>query len=482
MKRLPATTFAALLLATTAMAQAQAQTQTQTQAPAPVAAPQPPVAAQQPSSLGERIGDAGRAVTGNPAAGADRDMLRVLGALSDLDPKPIERLSPEEARRQPSPADAVQALLRQNNQPPAPSLGVAARDITIPGPAGPLTARVYTPDGAVQGGGGAARPVIVYYHGGGFVIAGLDTYDATPRALSHLTGAVAVSVHYRQAPENRFPAAHDDAVAAYRWVTENAASLGGDPARLALVGESAGGNLAANVAIAARDAGLRAPVAQVLVYPVAGVDMNTDSYRENADAKPLNKAMLGWFYGHFLRGDADKQDPRVDLVGRANLAGLPPATVITAGIDPLRSEGQALAEKLQQAGVRVAARNYPGATHEFFGMSAVVQGAADAQAYAAARLGMAFGTAARNLPAEGAARLVGLAARIEEHMTVVGSDGAPVGTVDYLDGGRIKLTRTDPAAGGVHHFLPLDRVATVEGQQVRLTATAEQARRDWQRE
>ena len=474
MKLLPAATFASLLLATTTIAQ--------TQAPAPSPAPQPPVAAQQPTSLGERLGDAGRAVTGNPAAGADRDMLRVLGALSDLGPKPIEDLSPEEARRQPSAADAVQFLLRQNNQPPAPSLGVAARDITIRGPAGPLTARLYTPDGPVQGSGSRPRPVIVYYHGGGFVIADLNTYDSSPRALSHLTGAIAVSVHYRQAPENRFPTAHDDAIAAYRWVVENAASLGGDPARVAVVGESAGGNLAANVAIAARDAGVRPPVAQILVYPVAGVDMNTESYRENASAKPLNRAMLAWFYGHFLRSDADKQDPRVDLIGRANLANLPPATVITAGIDPLMSEGQALAAKLRTAGVPVAARNYPGLTHEFFGMGAVVQGAAGAQAYAAARLGMAFGTASRDLPPEGAARLLGIAARIEEHMEVVGSDGGQVGTVDYLDGGRIKLTRNDPTADGEHHLLLLEAVAGVDGRQVRLTAKAEQARRDWQRD
>lgn len=474
MKTLPAATLASLLLATTAMAQ--------TQAPAPAAAPQPPAAAQQPTSLGERIGDAGRAVTGNPASGADRDMLRVLGALSDLSPKPIEDLSPEEARRQPSAADAVQTLLRQNNQPPAPSLGVAARDITIPGPAGPLTARVYTPDGPVQGSGGRPRPVIVYYHGGGFVIADLNTYDASPRALSRLTGAIAVSVHYRQAPEDRFPAAHDDAVAAYRWVADNAASLGGDAARLAVVGESAGGNLAANVAIAARDAGLRAPVAQILIYPVAGVDMNTASYRENASAKPLNKAMLAWFYSHFLRSDADKQDSRVDLVGRANLANLPPATVITAGIDPLMSEGQALAEKLQTAGVPVSSRNYPGVTHEFFGMGAVVRDAADAQAYAAARISMAFGTASRDLPPEGAARVLAIAARIEEHMEVVGSDGGHVGIVDHIDGSRIKLMKSDPAAGGEHHLLPLGAVASVGDRQVKLTVPAEQARREWHRD
>ena len=471
MKLVHAATSASLLLASAAAL---------AQAPAP--APQPPAAAQQPPTLGERLGDAGRALTGNPATEADRDMLRVLGALSDLDPKPIEGLSPEEARRQPGAADAVQALLRKDGQPPAPSMGVAARDTAIPGPGGPLQARVYTPDGPVQGGGGAARPLVVYFHGGGFVVADLDTYDSSPRALSHLTGAVAVSVHYRQAPEHRFPAAQDDAFAAYRWVVDHAAALGGDPERVAVVGESAGGNLAANVAIAARDARAQAPVAQVLVYPVAGVDTDTPSYRENASAKPLNKAMLAWFFGHFLRDAADKADPRVDLVGRADLAGLPPATVITAGIDPLRSEGQALAEKLQKAGVPVASRNYPTATHEFFGMGAVVQAAADAQAYAAARLAMAFGTAERELPPDGPARLVGIAARIEEHMEVVGSDGGHVGTVDYLDGGRIKLTRDDQTSDGRHHSLALDMVASVGGRQVRLGRTAEQARRDWRDE
>ncbi|WP_338661632.1 alpha/beta hydrolase fold domain-containing protein [Pararoseomonas sp. SCSIO 73927] len=466
----PAATLAALLLAPAAAL---------AQGTSPAPAPQPPVAAQQPPSLGERLGDATRAIAGNPAANANRDMLRVLAALNELKPRPIEELSPEEARRQPGAADAVQELLRRNNQPPAPSRGVAARDITLPGPGGALPARVYTPDGPVAGGAGVARPVIVYFHGGGFVIADLNTYDATPRALSHLTGAIAVAVRYRQAPENRFPAAHDDAFAAYRWVVANAASLGGDPRRVAVVGESAGGNLAANTAIAARDAGVQAPVAQVLVYPMAGVDMNRESYRESANAQPLNRAMMGWFMGHYLRNDADRQDPRVDLIGRANLAGLPPATIVTAGIDPLRSDGQALGDKLQEAGVPVASRNYPGVTHEFFGMGPVVHAAADAQAYVAARLGTAFGTVSPELPPAGPARRLGLAARIEEHMEVVGSDGGPVGTVDYLDGGRLMLTKSDPASGGKHHALGLEAVAAVEGRRVLLSMPAEQARREW---
>ncbi|MBP0491595.1 alpha/beta hydrolase fold domain-containing protein [Pararoseomonas indoligenes] len=467
----PVATLAALLLSSTALAQGTS--------PAPAPEPPPPVAAQQPPSLGERLGDATRAIAGNPAANATRDMLRVLAALNDLKPKPIADLSPEEARRQPGAADAVQELLRRNNQPPAPSLGVAARDITLPGPGGAVAARVYTPDGPVAGGGGVARPVILYLHGGGFVIADLNTYDATPRALSHLTGAIAVAVHYRQAPENRFPAAHDDAFAAYRWVVANAASFGGDSRRVAVVGESAGGNLAANVAIAARDAGVQPPVAQVLVYPMAGVDMNTESYRENANAQPLNRAMMAWFMGHYLRNDSDKADPRVDLVGRANLAGLPPATVVTAGIDPLRSDGQALAEKLRQAGVPVASRNYPGVTHEFFGMGTVVQSAANAEAYVAARLGSAFGTRRPELPPSGPARRLGIAARIELGMEVAGADGGVIGTIDYLDGTRMILGKDGTAPDAKNHALELDSVAAVEGGRVQLTVPAEQARRNW---
>lgn len=359
----------------------------------------PPVAAQEPPSLGEKASRLMDQATGNPAADADVDMRRVLETLADLGPKPIEDLSPEEARKQPTPADAVAALLKEQGKDPdklKADMGVTTKDTTYPAAAGEQPIRIYTPAGA---GGGQPLPVVVYYHGGGWVIANLDVYDATPRAIAKQANAIVVSVEYRRAPEDKFPASHEDAVAAYKWVLDNAASFGGDPKRIAVMGESAGGNLAINTAIAARDQKLQPPLAQVLVYPVAGVDMNTPSYQANENAVPLNKAMMAWFVGHVVKSDADKQDPRLDLVGKADLQGLPPATVITAQIDPLMSEGQRLAEKLKAAGVETRYQNYDGVTHEFFGMSAVVADAASAQQLAVEELKKALDSSAAEAPA-----------------------------------------------------------------------------------
>jgi acetyl esterase len=247
-----------------------------------------------------------------------------------------------------------------------------------------MAARVYTPDGV-----GGPLPVIVYYHGGGFVIADINVYDASARGLAKQAGAIVVSVEYRHAPEAKFPAQQEDAVAAYRWVLANAASFGGDPAKVAVAGESAGGNLAVNVAIAARDGGFQAPVHQLLVYPVAASDMNLPSKQKNANAKPLNRAMLMWFYHHTGRMPGDANDPRLNLVA-ANLRGLPPATVILAEIDPLHDDGQMLADAIRAAGGDASVREFSGVTHDFFGMDRVVRGSRDAQAYAGERLRAAF--------------------------------------------------------------------------------------------
>ncbi|RUQ70289.1 alpha/beta hydrolase [Azospirillum doebereinerae] len=340
----------------------------------------------------DRLDQAVGTVTGSPLAKADADMKHVLDALADLKPKPIEGdLSAAEARQQPTPTDAVMALLKKNGKSTAPEAGIRTENITLTGAAGSLPARVYIPENANKN---TPLPVVVYYHGGGWVIADLDTYDASPRAIAKQASAIVVSAHYRQAPESKFPAAHDDAFAAYQWVLKNAKSFGGDPAQVAVMGESAGGNLAINTAIKARDANIQLPVHQVLVYPVAGVDMNTQSYKDNADAKPLNKPMMEWFVKQTVRNEADLQDPRLDLVGRADLRGLPPTTVITAEIDPLRDDGRRLADKLRQASVPVDAHDYAGVTHEFFGMGSVVADAKTAEGVAAANLTTAFqGTA-----------------------------------------------------------------------------------------
>ncbi|WP_295169300.1 alpha/beta hydrolase [uncultured Brevundimonas sp.] len=323
-------------------------------------------------------------------AKADGPMQKVLDELASLGGKPIETLSPEEARLQPTPTDAVKSLLRKDGKDPSDDMGVKTSDITIPGAAGAIQARIYKPHDHSED---KLHPVVVYFHGGGFVIADLDVYDGGPRGVSKMADVIVVSVHYRQAPEHHFPAAHDDALAAYRWVLENAQTFRGDPQKVAVMGESAGGNLAIGVSMMARDAGLPAPKHQVLVYPVAGVDMDNESYVENADAKPLNKPMMKWFVKHIFANEADAQDPRINIVEKANLSGLPSTTVICAEIDPLRTEGELLAEKLEQAGVDVRHKTFNGSTHEFFGMAAVVPDAAAAQTFAAHELKRAFGTA-----------------------------------------------------------------------------------------
>jgi len=316
----------------------------------------------------------------NPAMQANPDMAKVLGELASLGGKPIETLTPAEARKQPTPTDAVLALLKKEGKSTAPEeVGKVENRKIRSG-----DVRIYTPKT-----GKAPFPVVVYYHGGGFVIADLNVYDSTPRALANGAEAVVVSVEYRKAPENKFPAAHDDAIAAYQWVLNNAASFGGDPKRIAVAGESAGGNLAANVSMAARDKGLTLPLHQLLVYPVASSDTNAPSYVEYADAKPLNKPMMLWFVDKYFRSPADGTDPRIDLVN-AKLKGLPPTTIINAQIDPLLSDGEKLAHALREAGVPTERKTYAGVTHEFFGMGAVVGAAKDASAFGASQLKASF--------------------------------------------------------------------------------------------
>jgi len=309
----------------------------------------------------------------------DRDMQSVLDAQESLNPKPIDTLTPEEARQQPSPADGVRKLLQDKGKSAAIT-GVTAEDITYPSDGGTRKARVYRPD-HVDG----PLPVILYWRGGGWVIADLDTYDATPRSLAKRAQAVVISADYRTGPEHKFPAAHIDAIEAYRFVLANAAAWGGDPDRIALVGESAGGNLAINVAIAARDHGLPAPKHLVLVYPVASTDTSTPSYDDSAEASPLNAAMMTWFIKNATNGDSDLEDTRLNVVA-GDLQRLPATTIINAGIDPLRSDGDLLANALQIAGVQVEHRVYDGATHEFFGMAAVVSAADNAQDFAVSRM------------------------------------------------------------------------------------------------
>lgn len=220
-----------------------------------------------------------------------------------------------------------------------------------------------------------------------------NVYDGGARGISKQANAVVISVDYRLAPEAKFPAQHDDALATYKWAAQNAASIKGDPARLALVGESAGGTLAVATAIAAREQGLTKPLCVVSVYPITQLsDFATPSYVDSATAKPLNKPMMEWFAKQTLSKPEDRTDPRLDLI-HANLKGLPPVVLISAQIDPLRSDADVLEVSLKKAGVNVEHKVYPGTTHEFFGMAAVVPEAKDAQALAGRRLKEAFNPA-----------------------------------------------------------------------------------------
>lgn len=310
----------------------------------------------------------------------DHSMQRVLDEAQALGLVPIWHLTPEQARTQPTPGDGARQVMRDRGIDPDADLGIETRDFVIPGPGGDILARRYARKGEED-----ALPIVVYFHGGGWVIADLDTYDPTPRALALASDCVFISCHYRQAPENRFPAAHEDAWAAWQWIITNAAALGGDGERFAVMGESAGGNLAANVAIRARDAGGVRPAAQILVYPVAGNDMNTQSYVEHGEAAPLDRKSMEWFFGHVLERPEQAGDPRLNLV-MADLRDLPPTTIIGAEIDPLRSEGKLLAERLESAGIDVTYKCYEGVTHEFFGMGLIVKDAAAAQGVVAFEL------------------------------------------------------------------------------------------------
>ena len=324
-------------------------------------------------------------VNPKPAWGKDLTdpMAVVIEKLSSYNAPPLTSLTAQEARKQPSPAEAAMAVIKEYNiHVPASNADTTGKDIPVAG--GQIHLRIYTPKT-----GKAIYPVIVYYHGGGWVIADLNTYNSSADAMANQAEAVVVSVAYRQGPEHKFPVAHNDCYAAYEWAVKNAATIKGDAKRIALVGESAGGNLAAAVSMMARDKGMQLPVYQVLVYPIAGYDFNTASYKESDSTKPLSAGLMKWFFNNYLNSAADGKNPLISLV-TANLKGLPPSTIIGAQYDPLRSEGQLLSDNFKKAGVPVKYKLYNGTTHEFFGMAAVLPEAKQAQAMAAADLKAAF--------------------------------------------------------------------------------------------
>ena len=312
------------------------------------------------------------------------EMQVVIEKLVSLGGKPIESLDAAGARQQPTPTDAVVAIMKEYNIATPPAL-CDIKDKQIPVTGGTTQVRIYTPKK-----GEAPFPVIVYYHGGGFVIADIDVYGASSQALCEQVGAIVVSVEYPKGPEHKFPAAHTVSFDAYQWVLKNVAAMQGDATKIAVVGESAGGNLAVNVSLMARDKAIQMPVYQVLVYPLANNDLNNESYVKYAAAKPLNKPMMEWFVKNALTSAAEAADPRISLV-KANLKGMPETLIIGAEIDPLQTEGKLLHDQLKAANVDTEYELYKGVTHEFFGMAAVVPQAKEAQALAAKRLRAALG-------------------------------------------------------------------------------------------
>ncbi len=255
----------------------------------------------------------------------------------------------------------------------------------IPGLAGDIPVRIYTPDGQ------APFPVLVYYHGGGWVIGDLETHDGISRAFANAADCVVVSVDYRLAPEHKFPAAVEDAYAATEWAAANAAEIGGDPARIAVGGDSAGGNLAAVVAQLAKEAGGPALVYQLLAYPVTNFDLETPSYQENAEGYFLTADTMRWFWDLYLNDQSEGADPKASPLLREDVSGLPPGIVIAPEYDPLRDESEAYGRRLQEAGVDFEVWRAEGMIHGFLGMTSVISEAKDAIDRLGEKLNKAFG-------------------------------------------------------------------------------------------
>ncbi len=274
---------------------------------------------------------------------------QLLAALAAAGLPPFEHMTVPQAR------EAAMGFIDLQGEPEE----IATEDRTIPGPAGNIPIRVYTP------AGDGPKPMIVYFHGGGWVIGDLDVCDNPVRRIANRTGAVVVSVDYRLAPEHVYPAAFDDSYAATAWVAEHAAELGGDPERIATCGDSAGGNLAAAVAIAARDRQGPRLAAQLLLYPATDFNFTTESYDQNGEGYLLTKGSMQWFWAHYLGAQELRKDAFACPARADDLAGLPPAFVATAEFDPLRDEGEAYAANLRTAGVDVTAKRYDGMLHGF---------------------------------------------------------------------------------------------------------------------
>lgn len=290
----------------------------------------------------------------------------------------IETTTPEAAR------DRFRTMTAARKQMSTDEPVDQVRDLSIPGPAGAIPIRVYRP--AI----GGAAPALIYFHGGGWVLGDLDSHDHVCRAIANAVPCAVVSVDYRLAPEAKFPAAVHDSYAALEWVASNADELGIDSGRIAVGGDSAGGNLSAVISHMARDRGGPMPVYQVLIYPATDMRMVAPSMEENADGPLLTRASMLWFIDHYLNDEKDKIDPLASPLLAADVSGLPPAFVLTAECDPLRDEGEQYGEKLKAAGVPVDIKRYDGMPHGFFSFGAALPAAKEAMADTTARLSKAF--------------------------------------------------------------------------------------------
>ena len=304
-------------------------------------------------------------------------IVHALEAMAKLNLQPIEAMSPKDARRQ------MEETAQSRRAEPLPVARV--EDRMIPGPAGEMRVRLYWPEAA------APVPGIAYYHGGGHVIGSLDTHDLIARNLCHGAGALVCSVDYRMGPEDKFPAAVEDSFAALEWLRAHAAGLGADPGRLGVHGDSAGANLAAVVALMARDKGAPELRLQSLVYPVADYTLSAPSYQTYAEGYGLlTRAAMVWFQQHYLRHPEDAEDWRASPIKAPSFRGVAPAIVVSAECDVLHDDGQGYAEALRRAGVAVEYREYPGMIHGFFGMMPIIDDALVAQRDVAAAFRRAF--------------------------------------------------------------------------------------------
>ena len=293
----------------------------------------------------------------------DPDAAAVFKAFQEAGRPPYESVSPAEAREL-----YLKGRLVTNPEPPELK---SVQPLSIPSPTGLIPARVYTPMKLRQPDG--LTSCLVFFHGGGWVIGDLDSHDVVCRKLADEGQSIVISVDYRRAPEHKFPAAVDDAIAAVKWIAGHAKQLGIDASRLIVGGDSAGGNLAAVVAISARDGNGPAIAGQVLIYPATDFAMTHPSHGEPETSLLLTHSVIRWFRDQYLSGPADIDDWRASPARASTLAGLPPAYVLTAGADPLRDEGDEYARRLKEAGVPVTYRTFPGQFHGFFTMGKLLR-------------------------------------------------------------------------------------------------------------